>query len=163
MEIFEIHITGDSKINEVATRLGVKNIVIDLVKPDFSYHRTEHMTSDVKKFDDYQTCKQYVDNLVHKLVEEGVNVVRVKIESPYYPHYKTMSCYMESHFNSKDNKHPLSRNQNKTSYLATDRTYNKAEYETFREKYKEVDVELCLYDSDLLEDADWFALYPRMS
>jgi hypothetical protein len=160
MEIFEIHITGEEAILEAANKLGVKNITIDLLAPDRKHHRTEYMTSDVKRFANYDSCKEYVDKLVKQL---GVHIIRVKIESPYYAHYKDQSCYIESHFDTENNEYPISRNQNKTTCLSTDRCYEKDSYDAFREKYEGKVVELCLFDSYVEEDFDWFAFYPRMS
>lgn len=159
METFEIHITADHAILEVGTKLGVKTISIDLLQPGGGYHRTEYMTSAVRKFDSYATCKKWVDWLVERLKEQNVHPYRVKIESPYYPHYKDQSCYIESHFAAEDDKYPVSRNCKKTERLATDRVYDKRKYDDFRKKYEGVDVELCLYDTNPLEDFDWFKLY----
>lgn len=155
METFEIHITGGQDIITLAKKLSLKTIVIELLNPDKSRFRTEYMTSHVAKFDNYQTCKDYVDDAAQKLG----SVVRTKIESPYYKHYVNQSVYIESHFDAIDSKYPISKNQNKDSLLATDREYRKENYEDFRRRYKGVVVELCLFDSNVNEDLDWFKLY----
>lgn len=158
MEFFEIHITGDDGyICSVADQYGLKTIVIDLLRPDGSCLRTECMTSVVTKLADYAACKQYVDDLVDMFTHNGVKIVRVKIECPYYQHYVDQSLYLESHFESGDYKFATSRNQNKTKLLATERTYDKADYEDFCSRH--VAVELCLYDTNVGEDADWFSCY----
>lgn len=153
MEIFEIHITADKSI--LNNELGLKSIAIDLLKPDGTTLRTEYMTSQVARFSNYILCKEYVDDIVRLIP----NVIRVKIECPYYNHYIDQSCYVESHFLSDDFKFPTSRNQRKTELLATDRTYDKSEYQMFTEKYKDVIIELCLFDSYHTEDKDWFNYY----
>jgi hypothetical protein len=161
MEIFEIHITGDKSIISASKILGVKSIVIDLLKPDNNFYRTEFMTSDVKKFDSYDSCLKYVDDLSSKLLAAHVRINRVKIESPYYEHYRDLSCYIESHFPAKGSEFPVSRNHSKMEYLlATDRRYKKEDYDNFREQYKDHDIELCLMDSNIEEDFDWFFMYP---
>lgn len=158
MEIFEIHITGTESIIDLAKNVPIKTIIIDLLKPDKSYHRTEYMTSQVYKAENYQACKEYVDSIVPQLGE----VNRVKIECPYYEHYVNQSVYIESHFKASNSKYPISKNQNKDSFLATDREYNIENYGFFRRLYKGVVVELCLYDSNIQEDKDWFDLYKEL-
>lgn len=159
METFEIHITGDHAILDAGTKLGVKTISIDLLAPGGRYYRTEYMTSEVRKFDSFKTCKAWVDGLVEQLKKANVAIFRVKVESPFYPHYEDESYYIESHFLAEDDKLPVSRNRRKTDRLATDRVYDKRKYANFRKKYEGVDVELCLYDTNPLEDFDWFNLY----
>jgi hypothetical protein len=166
MKIFEVHITADEKIIKAAKILNLKTIVIDLVKPDKSYFRTEYMTSQVCRYDNYSECKDYVDDAVTKLIEMGVDVKRVKIECPYYPEYKDKSLYFEIHYETDGNLYPLSKNQNKNSYLCTAREYDKTKYDDLIKKHynknkpsTEWVMELCLYDTDIMEDVDWFNLY----
>lgn len=159
MEIFEIHITGDKSILERGEDVGMKTITINLLKPDRSYLRTEYMTSHVARHENYSECKRAIDKAVSKLKESGVKILRVKIESPYYGHYRDQSLYLESHFEAKNDQFPISQNVRKTTFLATDRVYNHDEYDNFLEEYKDVDVELCLFDTDIEEDKDWFDLY----
>lgn len=159
MEVFEIHITGDKQILAAGEKLGVKTIAVDLVKPDRSYFRTEYMTSIVYKCENYKACLWYVDQLLYSLRYMGVKVCRAKIECPWYDHYVGQSLYLESHFDATDNTFPLSRNQRKTTFLATDRTYDHTAYKAFMERWKDAVKELCLFDSNVAEDADWFNLY----
>ena len=42
--------------------------------------------------------------------------------------------------------------------MATDREYNPKKYQEFIEKWIDKDVELCLYDSCVTEDFNWFEL-----
>src|SRR5689334_14136900 len=101
IETFEIHITGDKSILQAAKPL--KTIEVQLLRPDKSILRTEYMTSHMQHMaSGYKGCKQYVDDIVGYLKEIGVNIVRVKIESPYYEHYVAQSLYIESHFESLD-------------------------------------------------------------
>lgn len=155
MEIFEIHITGTDSIIDMAKKIPIKTIIIDLLKPDKSYHRTEYMTSQVHKAENYQACKDYVDSIVPRLGE----LSRIKIECPYYKHYVNQSVYIESHFNAVGSEYPISKNKNKDSFLATDREYKIKNYGFFHRNYKDVVVELCLYDTNVEEDKDWFDLY----
>jgi len=160
MEVFEVHITGDESIHKQAEKLGAKTIQVNLLKPDKSFLRTEHMTSQIMKCEDYASCLKKVDQLTYGLITNGVSVFRAKIESPYYDHYKAISIYMESHFQTENSEYPISNNARKPGvYLATDREYKQENYEAFRERYAGKDIELCLYDTDSNCDFDWLNLY----
>lgn len=159
MEVFEVHVTGDNLVHAVGQELGVKTIAVELLRPDKSLLRTEHMTSQIVKRESYADCRRYVENLVTSMIDKGVAILRVKIESPYYDHYKGQSLYMESHFESSEMFFPTSRNARKQKLLATDREYEKERYPKFMEVYKDLELELCLYDSFVSEDLDWFQLY----
>lgn len=161
VKIFEIHVTGDESIHEIAKLRSHKTIVIDLLRPDGSVMRTEHMTSIAAKFLTVIGCHLFVSDLVCYLEANGVNIFRVKIESPYYEEYKPIGLYMESHFEAEDFVFPTSKNKNKTTLLATDRQYKQDQYDAFRKQYKGKEVELCLYDTNIVEDADWFDLYKK--
>lgn len=167
MEIFEVHITGDDKIIEAAKPLAVKTIVIDLVKPDRSYFRTEYMTSHACHFENYEECKIYVDDLVNQLTVAGVEIARVKIECPFYPKYKDKSIYFEVHYDARNNDYPMSRNKGKDSFLCTAREYDKNKYDSLWQKHGGMAppsnwvMELCLYDTNVEEDKDWFDLYEQ--
>jgi hypothetical protein len=160
MKAFEIHITGARGINDEFDNLGIKNIVVDLLRPDKTILRTEYMCSMRKHFDSYESCKVFVDTLVEKL---NSKVVRVKIESMFYPEYVDKSIYIESHWKTNEiSKYPMSRNAKSNKILFTDRTYVKENYQLFITTYKnvkDVEIELCLYDDYIREDFDWFKLY----
>ena len=158
METFEIHITGSKGINEQLDRLGIKNIIIDLLKPNYRVLRTEFMSSFISKHTNFEECKKYVDSILANL---SCEIIRVKIESPYYEHYKDQSLYLESHFRPFNLEYPISRNIKSFKDLATDRTYEKSQYEAFKKKWKRADVEMCLYDTFVEEDKDWFDLYQK--
>ena len=156
METFEVHITGSKGINEELDKLGIKNIVIDLLKPNKDVLRTEYMSSFITKHANLIGCQFHVNSILDKLTS---NIIRVKIESPYYEHYKKGSLYLESHFPPFNEEYPISRNAKSNKLLATDRTYNKIEYRDFAEKWKHVELEMCLVDTFVNEDMDWFKLY----
>lgn len=158
LNIFEIHITGEKGINEELSSLNIKNIIVDLLRPDNTLLRTEYMSSFIKKFYTIEDCKNYVDTLSKSLKSK---IIRVKIETPYCKDFIEHSLYIESHFSPKeeDIKYPLSRNKRSGKIMATDRTYTKSLYDKFRDKWKNEDIELCIYDSFIEEDKDWFNLY----
>lgn len=159
MEVFEIHITGDESILNKALALGLKTISVELLRPDKSVIRTEHMTSAIKKFQNYSYCKEYVDGVVDELNRDGVKIIRVKIESPFYRHYKDQSLYMEAHFVTSNSKYALSRNIRKTEFLGTEREYLHDCYEAFVERHSGKDIEICLHDTNVNEDKDWLRMY----
>lgn len=155
---FEIHITGDSsELNATLTDLGIKNIIVELLKPDNSVLRTEHMSSFVRNMR-YNEIHQFVLDLVTKLAKQH-NIIRVKIESPPILELFPMSLYVESHFIPRSNKYALSRNVKSGKLMGTDREYNKNEYQTFLDKWQNEDCELCVFDSFKEEDFDWLSLY----
>lgn len=158
MESFEIHITGSDTINAELDTLGIKNIVIELLTPDKKVLRTEYMSSFVSKHNNLADCQVYVNTILAVLKS---NIIRVKIESPYYEHYKEQSLYLESHFKPFNdlNLYPVSRNAKSNKELATDRIYDKKAYRDFVEKWRHEDVEMCLVDTFVDEDKDWFDLY----
>lgn len=160
MEVFEVHITGDESIIDVCKDSPIKTIAVDLLRPDLSHLRTEYMTSQIFRFENFSFCKKHVDRIVSRFLKEKVSIFRIKIESPYYPHYVESSLYMESHFPyNRTKNYPISKSQHKSNYLMTDRTYSKDEYDSFRKKYANAEIELCLYDTNVKEDEDWFELY----
>jgi hypothetical protein len=160
MEIFEVHITGDERIIEACKKFDIKTISVDLLRPDGSKLRTEHMTSTVVRFTDYSECIQNVLELRDK-IQRWCGVHRVKVECPVYDHYLDRSLYIESHFDTTDNLFPISRNAKKATWMGTDRTYDHAEYDEFRERWKGETIELALFDSNLEEDWDWLELWGK--
>lgn len=158
MKTFEIHITGEnSKINDEFDKLGIKNIVIELLKPNGKLHRTEYMSSFIYKTETFEECLEYVNSIVDKL---KTKVTRVKIESPYYPEYVDRSIYIESHFKDEYNgTFALSRNVKSGKIMGTDRSYDKEEYPFFKMMWEKKELELCLYDTFIKEDQDWLNLY----
>jgi hypothetical protein len=155
METFEVHITGDESIIAACEKL--KTIAVDLLRPDLSVIRTEYMTSYEKKAPNYDICKMEVHGIVNWLNQERVKVHRIKIESPVYAHYIDRSWYIESHFDSDVRlPYPLSRNQKKTSLMGTDRVHGIKHYDDFMKKWEGSILEICLYDTFVAEDKDWF-------
>lgn len=161
MEAFEVHITADESIHEAAKQFCYKTIRVDLLRPDRSVLRTEHMTSTVIRMSNFNECRFHVQQVLRHLLSMDVKVVRAKIESPWYEHYAKQSLYVESHFESDEFKLATSKNQRKEVFLATDREYGRPFFPDFREQHADHEVELCLYDTNADEDADWFKLYRR--
>jgi hypothetical protein len=162
---FEIHMTGNESIHEMAKKFSHKTIGVELVKPDLSPYRIEHMTSIRKQYHNYYDC--------HKEVMEWKDYyqpIRTKIECQPDPNLIKQSIYIESHFDYDPVKQhhipslcfPLSKNIKKKTYLGTDRVYKQEEYLEFYLRWiqhKPIEIELCLYDNNVNEDKDWFDLY----
>lgn len=170
MQKFEVHITGQNKsILKELDNLNLKNITIDLLTPDRKKIRTEYMSSFVINCDNYEACLRYVRYIKSKLTTP---VIRVKIECPYYPEYVQQSLYIEAHFTPYEgtidnplfkSKYPISLNKGTNKLMATVREYDKLNYREFREKWANMELELCVYDTYVDEDADWFNLYKNTS
>ena len=174
---FEIHITGDDSIKLACQELGFKTISIDLLRPDLSVIRVEHMVSHVIGIDlgsgsgqwaldtKAKLAIDFVMLLSEKLEAMGVNVVRTKVECPGYANLQHMAKYAECHFEftGAELSAPLARNQSKTKILATSRENNVAYIGRFLDYYRLAipgcETELCLYDTNVLEDSDWFDHY----
>lgn len=155
---FEVHITGDSSIIDELDKLNIKNIIVELLDRDYEVLRLEFMSSFIVKLP-YCVIHQYVLDLVEKL--KHCNIIRIKIECPPILELFPMSLYVESHFEPINNEYPLSRNFKSKKMMATDREYMKNNYYSFIDKWKDVDCELCVFDSFIEEDLDWFNLYKK--
>ena len=156
---YEIHITGENTIISELNNLGVKNIIVQLLKPDGELLRTEYMSSHVIKRATYAEVLEFIDDLTSKLESK---IIRVKIECPPYKDLFEHSLYIESHFKPKrlwGNIYPVSRNSKSGKLMATDREYDISGYDLFLEKWADEDCELCLFDTFKEEDLDWFELY----
>ena len=151
MKIFEVHITGDESIHS----LGLKTIAVELLRPDYSVIRTEHMTSHVFKFPDFEMCLEHVNSISKRIS----NIKRIKIECPFYECYREQSIYLESHFITKNNLFPISKNAKKEEIMGTSRVYSKDQYDKFMEMWHGEITELCMYDTFVEEDADWLGLW----
>jgi hypothetical protein len=173
---FEIHITalsqhddptgmGMANFHSAAHYKGLRTISVELLHPNLTVLRTEDMTSHRAEFETFEECKEFVDIMADHL-HMAAGVVRVKIESPYYPEYVGKSCYIESHWTPEilTEDYPLSRSCHKRhKILATAREYDQSKFEEFNETWKGKGiVELCLYDSFVKEDKDWFDLYQKV-
>lgn len=169
MEKFEIHVTGTVDIIGVLDDMGVKSLHAELMGPDGRTVGVEHMSSFVRGFADYDSCKEWVDGFVAELEGRGVEIHRVKIECPYsYDHYRERSVYIESHFPKAGNctTHPYVYNVRSDKYVSTDRTYAKSSYDGFISKWERVEhaeIELCLFDDNVRHDAAWVRSFPDAS
>lgn len=159
-EIFEIHITGDDDIHRLARYYGIKTIEVELLKPNGRVLRTEHMTSYVAEYNNLWDCAHSIAELKKWLG----NVKRIKVECPAtlaYQKYEEDSLYLEAHFNMMGIVaiYPASRNKKKTEIIGTDRVFGRKNYPAFKEKWKDQQLELCLYDTFIKEDQDWFSTW----
>lgn len=168
MEQFEIHITGSENIMEVLDRMVLKSLHLKLLSPTRVEIADEYMSSFVMHFEDYETCKEWVDEFVFTLEAESVQIYRVKIECPYYyEHYKNQSVYVEAHFDTTSFHLPVSYNVLSKKYTSTTREYLKSQYNDFITKWREyrlpAEIEFCLYDDNIRQDSHWLKLYQRVS
>ncbi len=156
MKTFEIHITGEESILKELDTLGIKNITIELLTPTEEVMRTEYMSSFIHYANDYDECICYVNALLLNLKSR---IIRVKVESPPYDEYLGQAMYAESHFEPIDTLYPISRNVRSGKLMATAREYVPKNFKDFITKWSGCEVEICLFDSYVEEDYDWFMQY----
>lgn len=163
MEKFEIHITGSENILEELSKLQIKSIEIDLLKPDKSVLRRQHMSSTVQEFKNLSDATKWTESLSAMLETKGVQIIRKKIESPIYEHYLSTALYMETHWRTSGwGSQVLSEIVHSGKMIATDRLYRIRDTElikAFLKRHSLRQIELCLYDTFISEDYDWFNLY----
>lgn len=155
--MYELHIT-DTEENIQRVSDIVKTIAVRLITPDLLPIRTEHMTSQC-----YKDFIELVRFMSYYCKNVNMHPTRIKIET-YYSNGNLIrfndTLYLESHWYSDDLIYPTSWALHKPGkLLATDRTYDKSEYEEFAARYKREQLELCLYDTFVEQDKDWMELY----
>jgi len=163
---FEIHMTGDENIHEMAKKFSHKTIEVDLLDPNMDIMRTEHMTSIRKQYNGYEACLKETLEWA-----EYYEPIRTKIECPPIWIFAEQAIYIECHapYDPDKNKGlrltPISRNAKSRKMLDTDRSYDKTKWLEFYllySQYKHVEIELCLYDNNMYEDKDWMDLYENI-
>lgn len=166
MENFEIHITGDYKILAELEKLNIKSITVGLLKPNGDIIREEYMSSTIQQFTNVDDCIQWVNGLTAILQSKGVHIIRKKIEcQPSYYHYINRTIYMEAHWKIDKIKEntifPISENMRSGKLMATYRIYDKDNFNQMKKLDVETEIELCLMDTYVSEDFDWFDLYQK--
>ena len=159
---FEIHITGSDTTIAQLIKMGKKTITVGVMSPDGYIMRYERMSSYIEECSSYHE----VFEKTKLVVDELVDVVRVKIECQYSQELTPLSLYIESHFELEhiSSKHPTSvtYSGNKLGKLiGTDRSFDKSKFDGFSKKYNKDNciVELCLLDTYQSMDTDWFETY----
>jgi len=156
--IFEIHITVNEFLIEVAKPLGHKLLILKLLDKDLNSLGIQFMTSIQKEFDSYDECLKWTLDTADKY-RETVKVERVKIECPVYKDFIDQSLYIECHWKDikPNNTYHISQRIGQPAYLMTDRVYDKADYLKFYLTHSKLDreLELCLYDDNIRLDKDW--------
>ena len=156
--IFEVHITGDESIHAVAAAKQHKTITLELVRPNYSLIRLDHMTSLIISATDLSSALTQLKEIEKHYIDGGVDIKRVKMECPLTAEYKDYvrdAIYAECHFEATNSKLPTSRNIKKSEFSATDRCYNNACFLEFYFEYSEQDIELCVLDTNPTWDKDW--------
>lgn len=165
MKTFEIHITVDlddaSLFKNICHLADIKCIEIESLNIYGQNIDTQHMTSIIKKFIDKKEAIEFAKSLSYKFGKCNISVHRTKVESPIYNEYLNDALYVETHFESDQFVFPTSRNVNKNTLLATHREYDKSMYNYFIDIHRKKDheLELCLYDTNINLDTEWFNCY----
>jgi hypothetical protein len=133
--LYEFHITAyESSIRELK-RYDIPIIGIEALSPSGYAVQWDWMTS----YSDFFPSK------VETPYDNSLNMEEFK--------------YIETHLNSLDNNLPKSRNIITNEIISTDRTYNFKEFESFAERYNTSKVELCVMDTNIYHDHNWFMFY----
>lgn len=160
--IFEIHITGDEFLADVAKKLDHKLLILKLLSKSLESLGIQFMTSIQKEFNSYEECLKWTLEIAN-IYRESIKVDRVKIECPVYKQYIGQSLYIECHWKDvrPDPTYHISQRVGQQAYLMTDRTYSKEEYLEFYLTHHKLDreLELCLYDDNINLDGDWIGQY----
>ena len=158
---FEIHITG--KTDDIHKLSFVNTISIELLRPDLSVMRVEHMTNHEVKMS-YPDAFVYCYGLQAILRDAGCKLIRTKIETAPFSEMFDRALYAECHFKASSDelkKYPLSRNLKTGKLLGTAKEYKRESFEEFIKKWEGVteEIELCIFDSNKESDNDWMELY----
>lgn len=165
MKTFEIHITVNlddaSMFKNICDLADIKCIEIESLDMYGQNVDIQHMTSIIKKFVDKKEAIEFAKSLSYKFCKCGISVHRTKVESPIYEEYLNDALYVETHFESDQFVFPTSRNIKKNTLLATHREYDKNFYQHFIDHHrkKNHELELCLYDTNINLDTNWFNYY----
>lgn len=73
MEKFEIHITGTPIIIDVLKELKIKSLHAEMRNPQNKTVGIEYMSSFIKEFENYESCKKWVDKFSNELENRGVS------------------------------------------------------------------------------------------
>jgi hypothetical protein len=163
MTLYEIHITGEPSIIDELSKLNIKNITVELYAPNGIILRKEYMSSFVEKFSTYRECVDFVNTLLQSLTSK---VIRAKIETPYDEKLLPFCYYVETHYPFTGcYDYPVSRNVESEKMMCTERSYmwgssgSTVPEAVSKWKSEGKEIEMCLYDSFMDEDSDWFDLY----
>jgi hypothetical protein len=159
MEAYQICITGSENIIEALKSVQQKGISINLVTPEMKSIRTEYISSIISNFETYGECKLWTDSFIDNLSSMDVDIIRVKINAQYKKSDEDKSLYLEVCFPPRNEDLPMLYNSDLALMFAVDRVYDKSIYDYFTKKYADYDMEMCLYDSFVENDYDWFSYY----
>ena len=156
--LYEFHITAyESSIRELK-RYDIPIIGIEALSPSGYAVQWDWMTSYSDFFPSQESAINYIRVLLKKV--KFTPIYRVKVETPYDNSLNMEEFkYIETHLNSLDNNLPKSRNIITNEIISTDRTYNFKEFESFAERYNTSKVELCVMDTNIYHDHNWFMFY----
>lgn len=167
MEKFEIHVTGSPDIIDVLADLGYKSLHAEMRNPVNENIGVEYMSSFVREFEDFESCRTWTTIFAAALSTLGVNVVRVKIECPYtYEHYRDKAIYVEAHFptDRSNPTYPFVYNVRSKKLVSTDRVSDRELFDESVERWKSVgitEIELCLYDDNVEHDSEWIKSFEK--
>lgn len=166
MEIFEIHITGDSEIINFLKEYKLPYLEISLLNKDIKNIGFDCMSAIKYEADNFVKAEEYGRMLYHSISNHAnIKLSRLKIETAPLEKYINNALYIERHWEVKLTdtdivKYPLSFIKNKTKYIATEREYNKNKFIDFARKNSK--TELCLLDTNINHDKKWFDIWNKL-
>jgi hypothetical protein len=156
---FEVHITGEPSIIEEFDKLGIKSIKVELISPENKVMQVEHMSSFVVNYDNIIDFSFYLQDLIYTIKSK---IIRIKVEIPgFHREFDQQALYIESHFNPINSIYPISQNLNSGKLLGTAREVNKDKFNLFRSIWRDKEIELCIYDTNINFDLEWFKSYKK--
>lgn len=156
--LYEFHITAyESSIRELS-KYDIPFIGIEALAMSGIAVQWDWMTSYSNFFPSKESAINYIGVLLEKI--KNTPIYRVKVETPYESDLNFEEFrYIETHLNSVDNNLPKSKNIITNEIISTDRTYNFKEFKSFAERYRTSKVELCVMDTNVYHDHNWFRFY----
>jgi hypothetical protein len=158
--IYEFHITANEHSIKALSEFGIPIIGIAMLDKDGFEIQRDWMTTITKSFHSQENAISYLGSILQKI--QGTPIFRVKIETPYEEGLDLNRFkYIETH--NKIVQRPIyymptSKNIITEELIETHRCYNVEKFERFAQSYGGK-VELCVMDTNIQHDYEWFKLY----
>jgi hypothetical protein len=159
-DAFEICVTCDRSIHEIAEPLSWKTVRIHRLDPEGRVVRTENALMEVFACKSAKEAITTAKDLALKLHSDGVEVSRVVVKAPYRARYFDDGIYLEAVFPSRNvGPYPTSRIDD--TLWETARAQDPGDFEDLIDRHPEAMVELCLLDTKRGSDSDWMRGYSQ--
>lgn len=158
MDAFEITITADRSVHEVAEPLNWRTATVEKLSPDGKVVKVEETLMEVFSCKSAKEAINTARTVALKLHSEGVDVSRVVVKAPYRARYFDDGLYLEATYPSREiGPYPTSRING--TFWETIRSQDPSDFDGVIDKHPEAMVELCLLDTKRGHDSDWMRSY----